>query len=154
MATSPNLYQSPTASRPGWLSRNWKWAVPLGLFLLMLLFAGFIGSILLILETSFQHSDFYVQGLARARANPQVIEKLGQPITPGWFSSGSVSVSGPTGDANISIPISGPKGKGTIYVVAKKSAGEWTFLKLEVEIEGQRQRIQLVKAAETTPAEN
>lgn len=148
MATAPGLYQSPTAPRPNWLGRNWKWAVPLAVFFLMLLFAAFIGGVLLLVERSFQHTDFYIQGLARAQANGQVIDKLGQPIKPGWFSSGSVSITGPSGDADISIPISGSKGKGTIYVVAKKSAGEWKFLRLEVEIEGQDQRVNLLKPAE------
>ena len=41
--------------------------------------------------------------------------------------------------------ISGPKGKGTIYVVAKKSAGEWSYSRMEVEVEGQPGRIDLLR---------
>ena len=51
-----------------------------------------------------------------------------------------------------SIPISGPKGKGTIYFVASKFAGEWTFSKLIVEVEKTGERIDLIQeAAETSP---
>jgi hypothetical protein len=44
-------------------------------------------------------------------------------------------VNGGSGDADLTIPISGPKGKGTIYAVATKSAGEWTYSKLVVKID-------------------
>jgi Cytochrome oxidase complex assembly protein 1 len=49
--------------------------------------------------------------------------------------SGNTSVNGGSGNADLSIPISGPRGKGTIYAVATKSAGEWTYSKLVVKIE-------------------
>jgi len=152
MATQPGLYQS--ALPPNWLSRNWKWVVPVGLVTLLLLLAAFVGSIFLIVETSFQHSECYVQALTRARANEQVAEKIGRPLTAGWLASGNVNVSGPSGNADIAIPISGPRGKGTIYVVAKKSAGEWSFQTLQVEIQGDPQRIDLLKTEATAPTEN
>ena len=38
---------------------------------------------------------------------------------------------------------SGPKGKGTIYAVATKSAGEWTYSKLEVKIDSTGETIDL-----------
>src|SRR2546430_13562137 len=44
------------------------------------------------------------------------------------------NVKGGSGDADLSIPISGPKVKGTIYAVATKSPGYWTYFKLEVKI--------------------
>jgi hypothetical protein len=143
MATPPALYQTPAAS-PNWMSRNWKWLVPVAILGFIVLAAAFVTGILLIVETSFRHSDCYTQALARSSANPQVLEKIGQPIVAGWFVSGNINISGPSGNADISIPISGPKGKGTIFVVAKKSAGEWSFETLQVGIEGQTQRIDLL----------
>jgi Cytochrome oxidase complex assembly protein 1 len=144
MVTPTGLYQTPVAAPPNWFNRNWKWALPVGVLLLLLLLLAFVGTIFLIVETSFQHSDPYIHGLARARANPRVMEKIGQPLAPGWLVSGNINISGPSGNADISIPVSGPKGKGTIYVVAKKSAGEWTFQTLQVEVEGQPERIDLL----------
>jgi hypothetical protein len=116
----------------------------------LLLLVSFVGGILLLVETSFQQSGFYTQALAKARANPQVAEKFGQPIKAGWLSSGSLNTSGPSGSADVSIPISGPKRKGTIYVVAKKSAGLWRFETLQVEVEGKTERIDLLQP-EGTP---
>jgi hypothetical protein len=154
MGIATNLPQVAAVPRPDWLSRNWKWVVPVGLLSILLLMAAFVGSIFLILETSFQHSDCYQQALARARSSPQVLETIGQPLVSGWLTSGSVNISGPSGSADISIPISGPKGRGTIYVVAKKTAGEWSFQRLEVAAEGNANRIDLLKPEEGTVQEN
>jgi hypothetical protein len=143
MATPSSLGQSAPTST--WFARNWKWLLPVGILLSLLMFASFVGGILLVVESSLQHSDAYVQALARARADPQVVEKIGQPIKAGWMASGSINVAGPSGDADISIPISGPKGKGTLYVVAKKSAGQWRFETLQVEVTGAAERIDLLR---------
>jgi hypothetical protein len=148
MVTPSNFGPAPAVDRPNWFSRNWKWFVPLGALALLLLFAAFVGGILLLVETSFQHSGFYTQALAKARANPQVAEKFGKPLKAGWLASGSVKTSGSSGDADVSIPVSGPKGKGTIYVVAKKSAGLWQFETLQVEVEGKTERIDLLQPEE------
>ncbi|MBN1449001.1 MAG: hypothetical protein JXA28_13810, partial [Bacteroidetes bacterium] len=47
--------------------------------------------------------------------------------------------------ADISIPISGPRGEATIYAVARKSAGKWTYQSLAVEIEGTAESINLLE---------
>ena len=57
---------------------------------------------------------------------------------------GSLSTSGPSGEANLSIPLSGPKGSATLYVVAKKAAGKWDYSTLEVVPQGGGDRIDLV----------
>ena len=153
MATPVNL--NPTLPTPprNWFDRNWKWAVPAGILILALVLGGFVASILFVVETSFQHSGFYSEALTRARANPQVVDKIGRPIAAGWLASGSVNVSGSSGKADLSIPVSGPKGKGTIYVVANKSASVWTFETLQVGIDGEAERIDLLAPEGTPPSE-
>jgi hypothetical protein len=49
---------------------------------------------------------------------------------------GNINISGPSGNANISlpVPVSGPGGKGTLYVVAKKTAGGRNFETSQVEV--------------------
>ena len=54
-------------------------------------------------------------------------------------------MSGSSGQADMNVSLSGPRGKGTLYFVASKFAGEWTFSKLMVEIAGTGQRIDLVQ---------
>jgi hypothetical protein len=112
-----------------------------GFFLLAIIGAcGFVIFIFSLLK----NSDVAKEALARARSNPSVVEHLGTPIKVGWFVSGSINLYGGSGDANLSVPISGPKGKGTIYLSAHKSAGTWTYSVLQVEVDGSRERIDLL----------
>jgi len=137
--------------RPGWWSRNWKWFVPSGCLTLLLLAAGFGFLIVSIVFGAMKSSDAYKGALSKAKADPRVVSALGSPITDGWFVSGQTNVSGTSGHTDMTVPISGPKGKGTIYFVATKFAGQWTFSKLMVEIAATGQRIDLIEDPATTP---
>ncbi len=128
---------------PSWWSRNWKWFVPVGCLSMILLFCAFIAVVFTAASGMMKSSDAYKAGLARAQASAAVTEALGSPIAPGWFTSGSVNLTGGSGEAHLEIPISGPKGKGTVYVEGTKSAGEWTYSKLEVVIAASGARIDL-----------
>jgi len=142
---------TPAQPQRSWWSRNWKWVVPVGCLVLLLpilALAGFVGTILAIVFGSIKSTDVYEQALARARSNPAVVEALGQPVEDGWWMSGHISTSGPSGSADISIPLHGPKGKGTLYAVATKSAGRWEYQTLEVEVDGREDRIDLLGPAE------
>jgi hypothetical protein len=90
-----------------------------------------------------KQSDAYKMALARAQANPAVIEAIGSPISQTGIVAGSSNVTGPTGEAKLSIPLTGPKGKATLYVEATKSADVWYFQTLVVKIEKTGERIDL-----------
>jgi hypothetical protein len=82
--------------------------------------------------------------LAKAKAEPAVIEALGSPIRDGLFVSGRTNLNGASGEANLAIPIYGPKGKGTLYVVAEKSVGFWNYSNLVVEVSRTKKRMDLL----------
>lgn len=135
---------APTPPAPGWWSRNWKWFVPTGCCLTPLILGGaFVAFLVLVVFSALKQSDAYKIAVARAKADSRVTSALGTPITEGWYLSGNTNVNGASGDADLSIPISGPKGKGTIYAVATKSAGEWTYSKLAVKIDSTGDTIDL-----------
>jgi hypothetical protein len=127
-----------------WYERNKKWAVPVGCLVAIVVIVGFFGGLFLIAFSAFKYSGVYVESLKQAHANPAVIQALGEPIEEGFFVFGSIHVNGPSGEADIAIPISGPKGSGTIYAVARKSAGIWHFEVLEVDVKGSEDRIDLL----------
>lgn len=127
-----------------WFQRNWKWFVPCGCLTLLALFVGFILAVVAGAFGVIKSSDVVKDGFRRAQENPDVILALGEPIKQGWWISGSINTSGPTGNADVSLPLKGPKGKGTLYIVAYKEAGEWNYERLEVEVEGQAKRIDLL----------
>lgn len=145
--TMPGNTQPP---RPGWWGRNWKWFVPSGCLGMLLLVACFVFVIMGIVFGAMKSSDAYKTALAKAKADSRVVNALGSPITDGYFVSGSTNVSGTSGQADMTVPISGPKGKGTIYFVATKFAGQWTFSKLMVEVAASGQRIDLIQDPQTT----
>lgn len=134
--------------RPNWWSRNWKWFVPVGCLSTLLLFAAGIALLVSFVFGMMKSSDVYAQAVTRAKADPQVIAALGSPITDGYFTSGSIQQTNGSGTAELSIPISGPKGTGTIYLEARKSAGQWSFNKLTVEIAHPNRRIDLLNDSE------
>ena len=89
-------------------------------------------------------SETYKQAVAKAKTNSAVMEALGSPIKEGFLFAGNINISGSSGEADLAIPISGPKGKATIYAVATRSAGIWTFSRLEVAIRESGERIDLL----------
>ena len=129
--------------RPGWWQRNWKWFVPTGCLGMLLLLAAFVFFIVAIVFGALKSSDAYKMALARAKADPRVVAALGSPIKDGFIISGKTNVNGSSGQADLSVPISGPNGNGTIYFVASKFAGEWTFSKLIVTVEKTGEKIDL-----------
>ncbi len=139
----------PAQLQPSWWSRNWKWFVPVGGCggCLVVVAFGLIcfSSILFAVFGAMKSGDVYKTAVSRAKANPEVVAVLGTPIKEGFFVSGNTNVNGGSGKADLSIPISGPKGSGTIYATATKSAGEWNYSQLVVEIAATKERIDLEK---------
>jgi len=127
-----------------WWGRNWKWFVPVGCLSLILLLCAFVAFVATAASGMMKSSDAYREGLSRAQASAEVTDAVGSPVEAGWFTSGSVNVSGSTGEAHLEIPISGSKGKGKIFVEATKSAGEWHYSKLEVLVLSSGERIDLL----------
>lgn len=119
-----------------WLGRNWKWCVPVVAALLLALFAAFIFGILALVFGALKSSGPYQQAMARAQADPAVGAALGTPIQAGWLVQGNFSSNGPDGEANLAIPLDGAKADGTLFVVAKKHAGEWRYETLAVNVDG------------------
>lgn len=135
-------------ARPdGWWRRNWKWAVPVLSTLTLALVAGLVMLIVSLVFGMIKSSDAYKLALQRAQASPAATAALGTPIREGWFTMGNIEVNGPTGEANLQIPVSGPKGEGDLFVEAKKSAGEWTFQTLVVQVDAGGKRIDLLEEA-------
>jgi hypothetical protein len=140
METAP---LSPPMPPKNWFGRNWKWVVPVGCLVPVLFLGGCALAIFFIAMGALKQTDVYKTALARAQANPAVIEAIGSPISQTGIVSGNSKVNGATGEAYLSIPLRGPKGKATLYVEARKSADEWYFQTMVVKIEKTGERIDL-----------
>ena len=129
---------------PSWFQRNWKWLVAVACVFMLAIVAGSVFAVMMFVFRLMQSSGSYTQALVRARQAPALIEKLGTPINAGLLMTGSISEKDETGIANLAIPLAGPKGEGTLHVRATKSAGVWTFSRLDVEMKATKQRIDLL----------
>lgn len=134
--------------KPGWWKRNWGWFVPVGCLGMLVVMAALAFAIVAFVFGALKSSDAYKMAVAKAQADPRVTSALGSPIETGWLISGSTHVSGTSGNADLSIPLSGPNGKGTLYFVASKFAGKWTFSKVMVRVEKTGDEIDLSPGAE------
>jgi hypothetical protein len=128
----------------GWFGRNWKWFIPTGCLSIVLIVVAGIGTVVYVAFSAIKSSDIYQESLNKAKSNAAVVRELGEPVEAGWQISGNINVSGNSGNADVKIPVSGPKKSGAIYVSAIKKQGKWDFSVLEVEIEGETRRINLL----------
>lgn len=131
-----------TAPRSNGWQRNWKWFVPSCCGSILVLIVVFS----LAFFAVFRRTDVFKDALDKAAANPQVRAELGEPIKEGWWVNGHLRTSGSTGNAALSIPLKGSRKDGTLYAVAHKSAGQWTYDRLEVAVDGRADRIKLLGA--------
>ena len=134
----------------GWWGRNWKWVVPVGCLGVVVLSLAFVAGLLFLIFGIMKSSDAYKGAVTQAQVHAVVQDRLGEPIEAGLIVTGNVNVSGSSGQASLTIPISGPKGKGTLYVEATKSAGQWTFSELVVEVRESGEQVDLLETAETS----
>ena len=91
------------------------------------LLAVFVCGIVYFVFGLIRSDTVYKQALHRAQTNPDVIARLGQPIEPGWWISGSLTVNNASGSANFSFPIAGPNGKATVHVEATRENDRWSY---------------------------
>jgi hypothetical protein len=136
MPTPPPI---PTKQATDWWGRNWKWFVPIVVTVALVAISGFIAAIMGFIKSS----DVYVGALARAQSAPAVIAAIGTPIRDAYFVSGNITLTGPTGVADLAIPVTGPKGGASVFVQASKRLGAWHFDHMIVQVDATQQKIDL-----------
>lgn len=98
-------------------------------------------------------SEPYQHAMLVAGSDPRAVAVLGSPVTRGWFMSGHVSNSSSRGDAELELAVTGSRNNGTLHVVGEKRAGRWTYETLELTVDGQQERINLLQPSNPAPYE-
>jgi len=127
----------------GFLTAHWKRNLSI--------VAGIAAVFVVVLFALIGDSEVCKLAYARAQSSSAVQQRLGEPIKRGFFVSGTIEILGPDGKADIEIPISGPKGKGTLYALARKSAGVWKFETLDATFDGGSERISILAKESAQP---
>ncbi len=125
-----------------------KWAL-WSLIVFAAVIALFVGMFFVIMA-SMKGSDAYQLGVSRLQSNSDAIAVLGAPVSTG-FPMGNIEVSGPSGKAAFSFGVEGSKAKGTVYLHATKELGTWKMNRIELEVEGQKSRIDLNTSGQAPP---
>ena len=118
---------------------------------MMVLGVLFVAIVLAAVTSALRSSEPYQHAMQVAGSDPHAIAVLGSPVTSRWYFSGNINISGPSGNADLQIPVSGSRNKGTLYVVARKSAGRWTYETLDLTVEGQKERVNLLQSPNFAP---
>jgi hypothetical protein len=136
----------PNPPERGWFGRNWKWLLPVGCLLPLLLCCGGGTAIFMIGLGELKSSEPYKEAVAKARANAEVKTALGEPINEGFISNIGFDSNPSSGHMDLSIPLSGPKDRGTLVVVAHITDGKWAFSTLEFNVASTGAKIDLLGA--------
>jgi len=135
------------APQRSWFSRHPGLAIGGGCAILFGAALTFVLVLAFFVFGMLRNSDPAKMAIQRAEANPVVASRLGTPLKMGLFVSGNVNVTGSSGHSELQIPVIGPRGKGTIYLIANKSLGRWEFSALEIALNNDTQRIDLLQPA-------
>lgn len=98
---------------------------------LLLLGALFAGGIFFFVTGLMKSNDPYKEAMRRAQHDARVVAKLGAPIKSGWFVGGSISTSGGSGQADLTVPLQGSHAEGSLHVVATKENGVWKYQRMQ-----------------------
>ncbi len=132
-----------TSKKP-WLTRNWKWLVPvLVLFSGVLFILTIAGNEISGVVAVYSESEIYEDALELAKENEEVKQKLGdlEPIDFLAIAEGVVKYSNDNNAIDIGVRIKGSKGKGRLYISANRKEGKWEYKKIHIGIKKTKETI-------------
>lgn len=121
--------------QPSWWKRNWKWVVPVGGCLtLIIICIVFIASIFFGVTKLMEDSQPYEYAFELINNDEQLIDLLGTPIEKAGVIQGNISWNNGKKEAQMVIPIEGPKDSGTLFIDAYGQGDTWNYREIRVEI--------------------
>ncbi|WP_339845616.1 cytochrome c oxidase assembly factor Coa1 family protein [uncultured Dokdonia sp.] len=136
--------QNELIERPSWWKRNWKWAVPAGGCLTIIIIA-----VVLIVGGAFAFANKIKtasgsdEALIQVQSNKEVIAVLGTPIESDGFGSFNISINNGVKRSNATTPIKGPNGTGVIHIITSGEDDEKVYEVYNVTIDASDQVIEL-----------
>ncbi|QLG45603.1 cytochrome c oxidase assembly factor Coa1 family protein [Costertonia aggregata] len=121
--------------QPSWWKRNWKWVVPLGGCLtLIVIFIVFFASLFFGVTKILEDSQPYEYAFELINQDEQMIELLGSPIEKDGMVQGNINWTNGDKNAKMTIPIAGPKRTGILYIDATGEGDTWDYKEIRVEV--------------------
>jgi len=136
-----------TSKKP-WLTRNWKWLIPvLVLFSGVLFILTIAGNEISGVVAVYSESEIYEGALELANENEEVKQKLGdlEPIDFLAIAEGVVKYSNDNNAIDIGVRIKGSKGKGRLYISANRKEDKWEYKKIHIGIKKTKETIVILE---------
>ena len=108
------------------------WVVPICVGPLLLIGACG-GGVFLGVTGGIKGSGAYKVATEYVSTHELVIAEIGEVTGFGFMPQGSISTSGPTGEADLTISVKGQKGDGRLYTRLVKDLGQWKIVRAEFE---------------------
>ncbi len=129
------VFDNQLVDQPSWWKRNWKWVVPVGGCLTLIVIAVLmIGGLFFTLTSAMEESEPFQYALEKINQDEQIIELLGSPIEKDGHIQGNYQWKNGKKGADLLVPIKGPKGTATLFVKARGEDDEWVYDEIRVEI--------------------
>src|SRR4051812_38785428 len=90
-----------------WWARNWKWFVPTGCLSIIVVMVLFGLAIFTGVSSMMKNSDVYIHTMDVTQKSTLVIAQLGKHIETDGMTSGNISTTNYSGNADLTIPLKG-----------------------------------------------
>ncbi|MBN2021819.1 MAG: hypothetical protein JW809_03415 [Pirellulales bacterium] len=120
----------------GWFGRNWWWVLLLGLVGVVVVCGGLCTGVFFAGLATVKDSPPYQMTLDRVRAEPRVVQRLGEPIEDDFMPTQADVDERPNGGtARLRFGVSGPKGAAEVSSESRMIGDTWGLVRVEVTFE-------------------
>lgn len=129
--------------RQSWWKRNWKWALPSGGCLTILIIIAVI--VITSIRTISKSSSImaFINVVTELQSNAEVAEALGKPIE---IRDETYDPEASPDHLDLEMKLEGQKADGTLVVKADKIDGKWVYTVFTITIKGTDQALDLTKS--------
>ena len=129
----------------GWFGRNWKWAVPTGCGIMLLIgIIAIVGGVFWGVTSIIQESDGVKEAMSRVQQNEIIISALGEPIEISGMTTGNIRTSNGTTSLDVTVPIKGPDGTGVLKIIGNEQNDVWSYQFMEVHLSDSNETVNLL----------
>lgn len=132
--------------KKNWWNRNWKWALPTGgcltLIICFIIFAFYVGS------KVFKNTSLlaFIEVVQEVQKSPELEEALGKPIKMDDLENSDYEPEESQDHFELSFELEGSKADGLLEVIADKEGDSWKYSKFIVTVEDTGEVIDLIES--------
>ncbi len=141
------MYNNEVIREKSWFKRNWKWVIPTGGCLTLLIIGGLIiGTLVYKVSDAIGSSNYQERTLEKVNLNEKAIELLGAPIKKSGVLNQQFNFDSNTKGTSLEVEytVSGSKKEGILYIDAKVKGKEITYNRLYIIVNDTREKIDLL----------